>query len=234
MLIRLLWFETIIRHYFWQLVSVTDITISCIDWSICLSLFSQPYRFWERCKKILQICLQAIFPWNIGEDKFWPSHSDSLPSNLNREKFDHIIIFTAVWSWEYAFIYVLISNQRELDSFKTALFGYIFLTIALNAFDMEYFCRPVTWTFFGCRKLDSLKVALLGFYLDNRPRLPWREFIYSAHHVHGWQSQAASHRELDSITSANLGLHLISTTASDACEEKYFIYRVHHLRGFLS
>jgi hypothetical protein len=27
---------------------------------------------------------------------------------------------------------------------------------------------------------------------------------------------------------------LISTTASDACEEKYFIYRVHHLRGFLS
>ena len=42
MLIRLLWFETIIRHYFWQLVSVTDITISCIDLFICLSLFSQP------------------------------------------------------------------------------------------------------------------------------------------------------------------------------------------------
>ena len=97
--------------------------------------------------------------------------------------------------------------------------------VILSTRDMNLFC---------CRKLDSLKVALLGFYLDNRPRLPWRKFIYSAHHVHGWQSQAASHRELDSITSANLGLHLISTTASDACEEKYFIYRVHHLRGFLS
>jgi len=186
------------------------------------------------CKKILQICLQAIFPWNIGEDEFWPSHSDSLPSTFKPGK---------IWSYYHIYCSMKFGICVHIcPNFKSArawqlqdcpFWIYIFdncsqclwCGVILSTRDMNDLC---------CRKLDSLKVALLGFYLDNRPRLPWREFIYSAHHVHGWQSQAASHRELDSITSANLGLHLISTTASDACEEKYFIYRVHHLRGVLS